>query len=514
MAIPHATVLKLQEEGITSPDDLADFDKDTMAQVAENLRKPNDRVSNPDKGAPAGSTIPRPAYVFGAKSQKRLLEACDLIRYYETTGRPLTAPSIRYNVIKNFTEQWKALKARNEEDPPDVPKITRTLPILKWTEAFDDYLNRKIGNRMIPLPYVVRETVAVPTAPNLANDCPHSTEHGSVEAELIARAGHNHPRFRDDNAQVYYLLEEATRSTAYAASLKPFQRTKNGRAALISLRTQYAGRDKWEAEIKRQDDFLHTRQWKGQTNFSLEKFVAQHRNAYVSMQQCSEHIAFQLPNEHTRVGYLLDAIQTSDAGLQAAMAQIQTDDGANGKRNKFEATASYLLPYDPVIKKRRDTKNDKDGLIGDTQATEIAAASGFGTKPGIGKTGVHLRFHTKSEYSRLTPEQKLELKTWREHNKGKAQHGKPSPKHDEPTKSSQAKQIAAAVSKEVAKRLKRKNSSPKDDDDDDSIDAMIMSLQAGDDEKPPKPKKVKFNDKTTVNTSALRSILCRVKDRK
>jgi hypothetical protein len=184
-----------------------------------------------------------------------------------------------------------------------VPKITKALPVIKWTEAFDDFLSRKIGARTIPLAYVTREKEDVPAAaPTLAQDKPHSTEFGSVEGDMVARASHGHALFREDNSTVYYLLEEATRGTAYAASMKPYQRTKNGRDAYLSIRTQYAGKDKWEAEIKRQDDLLHNRQWKGQSNFPLEKFVSQHRNAYVSMQQCSEHIAFQLPNEHTRVG--------------------------------------------------------------------------------------------------------------------------------------------------------------------------------------------------------------------
>ena len=56
----------------------------------------------------------------------------------------------------------------------------------------------------------------------------HSTEHGSVEGKLIARASHDHPKHEDDNAQVCHFLEEATRSTSYAATIKPFQRRKNG----------------------------------------------------------------------------------------------------------------------------------------------------------------------------------------------------------------------------------------------------------------------------------------------
>ena len=40
MAIPHATRLQLAVEGITSVDDLLDFDKDSLDQVANNLQQP------------------------------------------------------------------------------------------------------------------------------------------------------------------------------------------------------------------------------------------------------------------------------------------------------------------------------------------------------------------------------------------------------------------------------------------------------------------------------------------
>ena len=70
------------------------------------------------------------------------------------------------------------------------------------------------------------------------------------------------------------------------------------------------------------------------------------------MQQCAEHIAYQLPNEHTRVGCLLEGIQCSDPGLQAAMASVRMDDGANGMRSDFEKAAAHLLPYDPITRKR------------------------------------------------------------------------------------------------------------------------------------------------------------------
>ena len=179
-----------------------------------------------------------------------------------------------------------------------------------------------------------------------------------VSPKILQRASHTRALFRDDNSVVYYHLEEATRGTSYAASIKPFQKVKDGRGAWKALTSQYADKDKLEAEIKLQEQLLHTRIWKGQSNFSLENFISQHRNAYVSMQASAEHVQYQRPNEHSWVGFLLEAIQCSDPGLQAAMASIKTDNGPEGMRNNFEATAAHLLPYDPVAKKRSGGKRE------------------------------------------------------------------------------------------------------------------------------------------------------------
>ena len=68
MGIPHATVLQLQSEGITLVSDLVDFNKNSLQQLADNLRCPGGCVPDPNPGAPPGSTIPTPPFVFGAKS--------------------------------------------------------------------------------------------------------------------------------------------------------------------------------------------------------------------------------------------------------------------------------------------------------------------------------------------------------------------------------------------------------------------------------------------------------------
>ena len=47
MSIPHATVLQLSQEGIVSVMDLIDFDKESIKQVAEKLRRLGGRVADP-----------------------------------------------------------------------------------------------------------------------------------------------------------------------------------------------------------------------------------------------------------------------------------------------------------------------------------------------------------------------------------------------------------------------------------------------------------------------------------
>ena len=192
--------------------------------------------------------------------------------------------------MKNFKIRWTVLKDRKKDDDPEVPKITKALPIIKWMEAFQDFLHWIIGVRMIPLAYVIHAYVNIPAPPpQLTVNQPHTDDHGSVETELVTHSSHTHALYHDDNSSVYFHLKEATRGTTYAASIKPYQQHKDGRGMWMVLMNQYAGDDKWKAEIKKQDDLLHTSIWKGQSSFLQEGFIAQHRNAYVSMQQCAEH---------------------------------------------------------------------------------------------------------------------------------------------------------------------------------------------------------------------------------
>jgi len=134
---------------------------------------------------------------------------------------------------------------------------------------------------------------------------------------------------------------------------------------------------------------------------------------YVSIQACAQYVLYQLPNEHSRVGYMLDAIENDDAGLQAAMSNIEDGTSPNSKLEDFEKSVAHMLPKDPVLK--RWTAAIKR-TAADICNSAVSQTGNEGGKQGSGATGVHLRYYKPEEYLTLNSCQKGELKKWSEDN--------------------------------------------------------------------------------------------------
>ena len=146
-------------------------------------------------------------------------------------------------------------------------------------------------------------------------------------------------------------------------------------------------------------------------------------------------------SDHEFVG-LANCLQDGTE-LQAAIAMARQDDSPEGMMNDFEAVAAYIIPRDPVVK--RKTTSRKYSADVSTATTE---ASPKKRKSGTGLTGVELRFHTTDEYSKLTKDQKAELYQWRQTAEGK-EAIKNEPKRQK--QEAQQKKIAAAVAKALKK---------------------------------------------------------------
>eukprot|EP00957_Ditylum_brightwellii_P046038 3493071-Ditylum_brightwellii.AAC.1 len=104
---------QLGKEGIEELEDLSEFSKEIWKQVAENLKRPGGWMKNLDKKKDNNNPamVPQTTYLVRARMQKRLLEASELTKYYETVGCHLIVSNTIYEtVIKSFTNQWACLK--------------------------------------------------------------------------------------------------------------------------------------------------------------------------------------------------------------------------------------------------------------------------------------------------------------------------------------------------------------------------------------------------------------------
>ena len=79
MVITNRSVLELGNKGISMVDDIYQFDKDMIGKISNNLCRP-----------PSGAL-----FIFGAKSNKRIIVACEIVQYYKTGRCTLTAENLQ-----------------------------------------------------------------------------------------------------------------------------------------------------------------------------------------------------------------------------------------------------------------------------------------------------------------------------------------------------------------------------------------------------------------------------------
>ena len=388
------TVAALVLEGISIPEDLIDFEDDDIDNMSRNLTK---------------STPPTR---LSAICVKRLKIAAACARFYHSVGRDLSQNNMSYLVMSVFWKQWQSLiSEKKSTDKTVFPKLDRNTSILKWTEAAGNSFASVIGSRNAPLSYVIRPDSTCPDPlPPLEVGKPWSVAYGSIRSEMESCLTHDDPVYGDDNHKVFDMLHDLLQGTTYGATIIPYKRKKDGRAAWHALMTQHAGQDRWDAEVKRDTTFLTSHIWKGNGNITLAKHLAKHRQAFIDLETSAGHVAHQLPNSRTRVTYALDSVRgCNDPAVQARIANIEGDDSITGKRNNFEAAVTHLLPADPVMENNKNKRSNSRTVV-----------SAVTIQSGKGKSGVNLRWHPLKEYKSLNDAQRDELKSWRNSNEGKA----------------------------------------------------------------------------------------------
>ena len=158
----------------------------------------------------------------------------------------------------------------------------------------------------------------------------------------------------------------------------------------------------------------------------LHYFTYQNMAYFHTLQRCADHMQLELPNDRTRVGWLIDNMKEfPDKDVSAALAAIRLYDEASGMRSDYERAVAFLLTTDPAKKNHRSKPGaatiSEVGASGRhnnggrwTKGTKGTKGVTFKSSKGI--TGVELCYYKITEFKLLSEAQKNELKAYRNAN--------------------------------------------------------------------------------------------------
>lgn len=378
---------KLIDEGVTF-NSIADFDEEDIQSLCASVRRPGGQIEDANGERVRNDGIAVPYLV-----EKRLKLACYAARYYTLVGRPIDASSMTWALISKF-EAFKELQDEHK-DPDDLPPVSKSLPILKWMEVFESYLQNTLGVAKVPLAYVTREAITVePIANNpLGGQQPFGDKYSTFYDEMIARTSHSNPSYAADNRSVLELLVKSFKEhPSLMSSIRPHQRSGNGRAAMEAVILHNMGNTKWDDLIDKAMNKITKAVWNGKNSrYPLIRHISDHRTSFNDIVKAADNIDYAVMNERTRVTHLLDSIQCNHQQLVAAKTAILSDEA---KRNNFELAADFLLLNAKAFKSEK-TQNEWNVSV---------LRQRDGNRP-----QVELRYYKKKEYEKLSKDQKAEL---------------------------------------------------------------------------------------------------------
>lgn len=402
----------IRDEGLEALDDFIEFDDSGITNLCASVRKPGGTIANPqaaDPGQPA--VIPNPGFSLSAICEKRLKLACYTAKCYNLIGRVIDQISMNRMRLRLYDDHKKIVDA--SEAPEKLQPVSKSFGIIRAMDIVPSHLRERLGVRDVALSYVIRDLENPGAVPALDPNKATGTDYNSIMDELIAYAPLQGEGYVSDNATVFQILQDMVSGRSFESSIKQFQRTQNGRSAYLALCQHNMGSAKWDKIVQEAETYVMKREWDGKNaRFTLKSHINKHREANNDMVRAADHIAYEVPNEHTRV----KSITSTNGTVLAAVTNIHADPN---RRGNFEAAADFLL----LTTEMQKGSTNASGGGGRQRISAIKQGGGSKANACKGETGVELRYHKRHEYRKLNEEQKEELTAWREEKRNKSKNG-------------------------------------------------------------------------------------------
>ena len=249
------------DQGIDSLDEIRILSDDDIANLCKLLRRPGGVVLGAVNAA--GNPVPNPGIQVSARAETNLKLTAFYLRHKVRTGRvvapaDVTLASIRsLRELREFEDTYKSSE--------DVPTINdKDWP--KTMETILEYLRSYLGDKKIPLAYVVRESETVVVGDPKGG-------YATILDEMIARAPHftmiagvrtADPAYLVNREKVWDIIARITRTQDCWTYVKPAQRTRDGRKAYLALYTHYLGPDNVDNMASQAESKLNSTVYNGE----------------------------------------------------------------------------------------------------------------------------------------------------------------------------------------------------------------------------------------------------------
>jgi len=376
----------ISDEGFDTLETLADVEDGDIESMVKNIRETRRAL-----GAQAQGNVTFPflairrfkamhAWAAEMKRTDRVLNAGLF------TGAMITTAVLRYSL--------ESMRSTTTEEE-DISKPKELFDLSNWEkfwEQWRSYMSRLRGAAKCPLIYVFREHQLVDADMYVVNYNDH-------DDRLVNTTALTGPWFTLDNQRVYDEFKTLVLKGPGWSFIKSYDRTKNGRGAVLALRRQCEGTSAVQTRKASAYAKIASCRYSGQKRaFTFDNYVEAHQDAHNTLADLNEPVP-----ETKKVTDFLAGI--TDARLANAKDLILGDPQ---KLQNFEMCQQYLKTL--VYNKTTQEKHER-------QISSIGQGTGKGGRQPSRRSErdgkISAKTYTREEWSKLSSEEREKVKELR-----------------------------------------------------------------------------------------------------
>jgi hypothetical protein len=392
-----ASTAIVDDQGIDTIEEVRFLTDEEAEGLCRVVRKPGGTIPNPNAGA-AGqpAEIPNPGNAVSKRAENNLKLACFLLRHRTRISRPIDAAGVTLALVRAMRDLKQVEDDHEDPHPPDNLINEKDWP--KTIDGLQEYLRSCLGVTKIPLAYVIRDTMIPPAA---AVDV--ATNYATPQDEMIARAPIRNAgddaftaHYLTDRESVWDKISGLTRDHACWTYVKPAQRARDGRDAYLRLFDHYLGPNNAnnlasaaEAKLRKTSYTSERKRW------NFERYVNTQKEQHNILEGLTQY-GYSGIDEGTKVRVLLEGIKIDK--LDSVKTQIMSN-------------PALQRDFDRCVTLFSDFIKQTESSIREANISSVIRTN---KRVKFDDVRVEDRYYKKSEYAKLSNEQKLKLKQLRE----------------------------------------------------------------------------------------------------